>query len=72
MLSGTLAIGIAIAEVIIAVIQVRNGGGSDKSSTRGGSEKWSDFICILKVELIGFVDESDVRFREVNVDYKCI
>lgn len=51
-----------------AVTQVRNDGDSDQSSSSGGRKKWSDSKSVLKAELTGFVDGSDVRIREVKVD----
>lgn len=44
-------------------------GGSDQSTSSGGSKKWSDSICILKTELKEFVDGSDAKMREIKDDY---
>lgn len=47
-------------------------GGSDQSTSSGGSKKWSDSICILKIELKEFVDGSEVKMRELKDDYSIL
>ena len=49
---------------------MRNDGGSDKSRSYEGNEKWPDSIRTLRVELRGFARCENMR--EVKVDYKCI
>lgn len=40
---------------------MREVGGSNQSARNGVGEKWSDSVCILKVEPIGFTDEWNVE-----------
>lgn len=60
-MTGELTVGIARAEVIIVVTQIRNDGGPYLSSSSGGCKKQSDFTCVLKAEVTGFDDGSEVR-----------
>lgn len=42
------------------MIQATDDGCLDQGGSTGGGEKWSDSVCILRVQPTGFAEELDV------------